>query len=1285
MLKVFLILALTGICLALPTPEMSTADRQESRKVLSSSVVTSVSVIMDGVNNSKTYFSDAVGKPVAKPATPTQLASPINLLNPDRYEFYTFDDSGDLVKRLMTLDEIQGIIASGDGEPVNYYSQSLNGDVPEERVDEVINNVQNVLKEEIQAHSTISNKPAINGPDVSSTWNLLLPAIFGSSQTGTSDNVSNLLSPNTVSVDKGTTISPDTEQHSFVPNTTSYPSIDRVSTTQYPDMKNATVLTTATFETSTHMQNFETTTVSPRTTEEKTVTSQSTAKPTINSKDVVDETTVLQDASTNSLTFVNEFKEDVQKTTTYTEFIPPLNIALSTQNDAIEKTSAYADTTVSETTVTPVTDLSTLKSSSEEIYVTESSTKNFPTEPVAPTFSKEESTTHLSTTVPITEDNETTTTTESLFTENDLKITTSLQEKTNAEIENPTLTLTDINNLLDISEENKRVEEVAVDYWQNLPLSLDGKTTADTTTDTTTPSQTDTSTTIEHIKYSYTTKKNIPITTVFVTERVNSTAITVETTTDGKQPYEIDKNMNDAVDTVISQMINQDVRQTTIDSSALTTITPTEAEFSTATSFTDVSEKNRYEEIDLDISETPTTIGYEGKSIQPIFEKLTTNNDLLRTTEVIETTESERSTLNYSTVPIKHLKTDSSESVYNFNHTTEVVSTTPQGEITTRPEVYYTTDISLGTDATEALSTTGVTTIKPTQIEFSTEEDNLSTTAITVSATEVSSSDVNVNIEPTTQTFITIETVTSSPKNEKQPERHVINRVSSTTQKQDTTWALVSTVSPHKTIVTTESNKNSAVDLVPKPLQGFGLEDSTSSLEADVFQFTELCNELAFSFWNSVTSGISFARSVVVSPFATTSVLAMVFLGARGATSGEMNDILKLDDMVTFNPHAVFKNVIESIEVSKKSGVAASVFVKELYSDKSKGKLLQFYKERVKQFYDGYVEEVNFKEINDVIRRRTNLLVKRQTWGKFPEFLKDNSLFVRPPLAAVAANIFQTDCSEASTAGRDGELHFVVLPSIRQRKLIPIPAVVYRSGFLAGYEPGLDATAVAIGSKDHTVSTILVIPGQQGISAPSDGLVRLETRLIESAFKQNSWSRLLRSLIPRPGLEVQIPRFSHKSVINATAALQRMGLKDVFNSRTADLKGLNGIAHELYLSDIVQVNSFATCGEGRIDETHHSEIYPATTNRSFRRIRKIQNYHQSNGDLSDEPRDYQRAFHDPLFDPTYLSLPLQFRPRQARLPDPPRLRFDRPFLYFVRHNPTGLILHMGRFNPRLLP
>lgn len=265
----------------------------------------------------------------------------------------------------------------------------------------------------------------------------------------------------------------------------------------------------------------------------------------------------------------------------------------------------------------------------------------------------------------------------------------------------------------------------------------------------------------------------------------------------------------------------------------------------------------------------------------------------------------------------------------------------------------------------------------------------------------------------------------------------------------------------------------------------------------------------------------------------------------------------------------------------------------------------------------------------------------------------------------------QTDCSQASAYGRDGEMYFTVMPAMRQRRLVPVPAVVWFSGFLAGYEPVLDATAASLGSDNSLVSLVMVLPGQQGQQAPGDGLQRLEQRLIESSYRRGAWSRLLRSLLPRPGLEIQIPRFSHRSLLNVTSPLQRMGLKDLFSAEHADLRGINGLANSLHLSDIIQVNTFSTCAEENVGSRHHVEVYPTSPQRSGR-------------EELDEDSKKGSVHFDDMDDLGLSSLPLALRPRQARLPDAPRLRFDRPFLYFVRHNPTGLILHMGRFNPRLL-
>lgn len=263
-------------------------------------------------------------------------------------------------------------------------------------------------------------------------------------------------------------------------------------------------------------------------------------------------------------------------------------------------------------------------------------------------------------------------------------------------------------------------------------------------------------------------------------------------------------------------------------------------------------------------------------------------------------------------------------------------------------------------------------------------------------------------------------------------------------------------------------------------------------------------------------------------------------------------------------------------------------------------------------------------------------------------------------------------------------MFFQVSPAIRQRRLIPIPAAVYRSGFTAGYDPILDATAVAFG--DELQSTIMVMPGQQGSLIPGDTLERLENSFMDPA--SDAWGRLLKTFIDRPGLEVQIPRFSHRSLINTTFALQQMGLNDIFDSNKADLRGLTGAkSNDLYFSDMMQINQFSTCGEEKIADLHHIEIYPSP---SLKRHLDEGEDEDAKLDISSPDRNsnniqYRSLFYDPIYDQRYMNVPLPLRPRQARLPDNPRLRFDRPFLYFVRHNPTGIILFMGRFNPRLLP
>ncbi|XP_015179342.1 PREDICTED: mucin-17 [Polistes dominula] len=499
--------------------------------------------------------------------------------------------------------------------------------------------------------------------------------------------------------------------------------------------------------------------------------------------------------------------------------------------------------------------------------------------------------------------------------------------------------------------------------------------------------------------------------------------------------------------------------------------------------------------------------------------------------------------------------------------------------------------------------------------------------------------------------------------------------------------------------VTSDIKTNERIPL-DSPASVNALDVTVTKTENDIVNFAKMCNNLAFDFWIAANKGLSTNRSLVLSPFGMVSLLAMIFLGARGTTSDQMNELLKLDDVATFNPHLVFQNVTDMVGLTRGQGITNTAFVRELFVDRAKvRKTLPFYKEQAQQFYEGLVAEVNFATIGDIVRRRTNLLVRKQTGGRIKDFIKVNTVPLRSPLAAVSANVFQTNCNSSfvSSDGRDGELYFAVSPAIRQRKLIPVPAIVWRSNILAGYEPSLDATAVALGKVENLVTTVFLLPGQQGHIAPGDTLDRLERRLITSTSRDNNWNRLLKVLLPRNSLELQIPKFTHRSVVNATAALRRMGFDRLFTEQ-ADLKGINGIGNHLHLSDILQINLFGTCGdENPTNGRHHMETYPATP---IKRSRKHEEISLDDVDkffldkssptkifdvleISDSAFGEAIRINDEIID--------KRRKRHAdngkvtMRSERSRLKLDRPFLYFVRHNPTGLILHMGRFNPRLLP
>ena len=65
-------------------------------------------------------------------------------------------------------------------------------------------------------------------------------------------------------------------------------------------------------------------------------------------------------------------------------------------------------------------------------------------------------------------------------------------------------------------------------------------------------------------------------------------------------------------------------------------------------------------------------------------------------------------------------------------------------------------------------------------------------------------------------------------------------------------------------------------------------------------------------------------ENLVFCPVSAASALAMIFLGARGSTSWEINELLELDKMITFNPHLLYKNISDTLSISSGSFQSSS-------------------------------------------------------------------------------------------------------------------------------------------------------------------------------------------------------------------------------------------------------------------------------------------------------------------------------------------------------------------------
>ncbi|XP_052895813.1 uncharacterized protein LOC128303002 [Anopheles moucheti] len=447
---------------------------------------------------------------------------------------------------------------------------------------------------------------------------------------------------------------------------------------------------------------------------------------------------------------------------------------------------------------------------------------------------------------------------------------------------------------------------------------------------------------------------------------------------------------------------------------------------------------------------------------------------------------------------------------------------------------------------------------------------------------------------------------------------------------------------------------------IPIPVQQLEVKTALDEEETELLRFLSICSNLGTTVYGSLTDA-SNARSMsdqslVYSPFATITTLSMLFLGTRGTTAESINGVIGLDEMTSFNPHLFFKSIAEDLTPkNRRASVLAhernavhpdSTFQRTLLSDESRGGLQRFFKARIQEIYSTVAETVDFRQKDRLLRHMS---------GDFPREYVDTLKRMRSPLVSISRNRYRHECNGADTSF--GEMPI----DNRLPDLSPsvVPSVTFRSGFSTGYSKVLDATILALPGSTSNVSVYFLKPSTAG------GITELETHLRNQSIA-NVLKLFPDETVRTAYAEVQLPHFTQTTIFNMTESVRQLGLQNLFEPTVANFNGLqDSSTSNLYLSEILQTDSFALCA-GSDTATRTLPLRSFSTN-------LIKYDGQTIRERSIDPTSGR------LMERNRRKLAFRNRSAFDGPNTPNKLVFDSPFLYLVRHNPTGMLLYMGRY------
>lgn len=383
--------------------------------------------------------------------------------------------------------------------------------------------------------------------------------------------------------------------------------------------------------------------------------------------------------------------------------------------------------------------------------------------------------------------------------------------------------------------------------------------------------------------------------------------------------------------------------------------------------------------------------------------------------------------------------------------------------------------------------------------------------------------------------------------------------------------------------------------------------DAAATPEATV-SMANASNLFGLELYDYLNNGID--GNIFFSPYSISAAFAMVYEGARGQTADEIRNVFHLPQNDTAR-RASFAALYNRLNLDNKGytlDTANAAWVQKDYP------VLTEYLDVVRDYYMGNATNLDFDGATEEARQTINKWVADHTGGRIKELVKPGEIDALTAFVLTNALYFKGDWQiqfdSAKTAQKD--FHLASGATVK----VPMMAMNSKDtkfNFLdMTYQGSPDRLKMLeLPYKGENVSMVLILP--------DDGyLASIERSLTPENL--SSWQHAMRG---ENEINIQLPKFKMDCRFDLTKVLNDMGMPSAFSADNADLSGIDGIPHNLYVSASA---------------------------------------HQANIDVNEKGTEAAAATH-------VVGTPAGI---------PPSFIADHPFIFLIQDKATGTILFMGR-------